>query len=161
VRLAPIAPTTAGHIAKGLIVKGEITGRDDLLIEGEVHGQIRMADGRVTIGPGGRVVACIEAREIVLRGKVKGDLRATENVHIGNTGSLIGDAVTPRIAIDEGAELRGNLDTTRAGDRQAARAASAAGSATSNPHPSNPNNPVETRPVSRPAVQTKESVPGA
>ena len=118
--------------------------------------QIRIAEGRVTVAPGARVVAWIEAREVVVRGKVKGDLRASEQVQIGSTGSVIGDIVTPRIVIDEGAELRGNLDTTRGETRHAARAASAAGG----PSPS------AAKPESRPAAlatapQTKEAAPGA
>ncbi len=150
------ASAPAGHLTKGLVLKGEITGREDLLVEGEVHGQIRIVDGRVTIGQGGRVVACVEAREIVVRGKVKGDLRAGEQVQIGATGSVIGDIVTPRIAIDEGAELRGNLDTTRAEQRHAARAASTAGAPSANA------GKPESRPVTLPAaLQAKEVAPGA
>ena len=154
------ASAPSGYLTKGLVLKGEITGREDLLVEGEVHGQIRIADGRVTIGPGGRVVACVEAREIVVRGKVKGDLRAVEQVQIGGTGSVIGDIVTPRIAIDEGAELRGNLDTTRPEQRHAARAASTVAS-TAGAVSTNADKP-EGRPATLPAaLQAKEVAPGA
>jgi len=129
-----IAPREAsapgGHLSKALKIKGEITGGEDIFIDGEVHGQIRIAEGRVTIGPSGRVVAGVEAREIVIRGKVKGDLNARERVQIDSTGSITGDVVTRRIAIEDGAELRGRVDTTRSEERRSVRVAPAASSPT-------------------------------
>jgi cytoskeletal protein CcmA (bactofilin family) len=117
-----------GHLSKALKIKGEISGREDIFIDGEVHGQIRIAEGRVTIGPSGRVVADVEAREVVVRGKLKGDLIARERVQIDSTGSVIGDVVTRRIAIDGGAELRGHVDTTGSEERGQVRAAPVASS---------------------------------
>lgn len=119
------ASTPAGHLTKALKIKGEITGTEDLFIDGEVHGQIRIADAKVTIGSSGRVVASVEAREIVVRGKVKGDLRGRERVQIAATGGVIGDVVAHLVSIDEGAEIRGNVDTTRGEERRPARVTSA------------------------------------
>jgi cytoskeletal protein CcmA (bactofilin family) len=133
---APAAPATlaressysAGHLTGGIKIKGEITGREDLLIDGEVHGQIRISDARVTIGSNGRLTANVEAREIMVRGKVKGDLHARDRVQIGPSGGVIGDVVTRFLSVEEGAEIRGNVDTTRGEERPAARVKTGAAS---------------------------------
>jgi len=117
------ASAPGGHLTKALKIKGEITGSEDIFIDGEVHGQIRIAEGKVTVGPSGRLAANVEAREIVVRGKVKGDLNARERVQIDSGGSIIGDVVTRRIAIDDGGEVRGHVDTTRSEERRPARVA--------------------------------------
>jgi cytoskeletal protein CcmA (bactofilin family) len=98
------------------VIKGEITGREDLFIDGEVHGKICLDEGRVTVGPNGRVTADIEAHEIVIRGRVKGNLLGTERVEIRQTGHASGDVITQRILVEDGAELHGHVEITR-GDR--------------------------------------------
>ncbi len=109
-----VASAPAGHLTSTLVIKGEITGREDLYIDGEVQGKIRLEEGRLTIGPNGRVSADVDAREIVVRGEVKGNLHARDRVQIGQTGRATGDVVTRRISIDEGAELRGRVEITKA-----------------------------------------------
>ncbi len=110
----PVEPAASGGtISKSISIRGDITGREDLFIDGEVQGTIRISEGQVTIGPNGRVSADIEAREIIVRGKVKGTLRGRERVQIRNTGEALGDIVTRRIAIEEGARLRGKVEVTR------------------------------------------------
>ena len=116
------ASPAAGHLSKGLLVKGDISGGEDFFIGGEVHGQIRIPDGKVTIGPTGCVVAGVEAREIVVRGKVKGNLYARERVQLVPSADVTGDVVAARISIDEGATLRGHVDTMRE-ERRAAQVA--------------------------------------
>jgi cytoskeletal protein CcmA (bactofilin family) len=96
-----------------LVIKGDIRGREDLYIDGEVQGSINLSDGRVTIGPHGRITADIEAREIVVRGTVKGTLLARERVEIGRTGDARGDIVTARIAVEDGAQIHGKVDVPR------------------------------------------------
>jgi len=108
------ASSPAGHLTSTLVIKGEISGREDLYIDGEVQGKIRLEEGRLTIGPNGRVSADVDAREIVVRGEVKGNLHARDRVQIGQTGRATGDVVTRRISIDEGAELRGRVEITKA-----------------------------------------------
>ncbi len=119
--------TAIGNVSEAISVKGEITGQEDLFIDGEVQGTIRISDGNVTVGPKGRVTADIEAREIIIRGKVKGSLRGRERVQIGRTGVATGDVVTRRIAIEEGGIFRGKVELVCA---EEARAGSAGEKAT-------------------------------
>ncbi len=104
------APAAGGSVTKSIAIRGEITGRENLYIDGEVEGHIRLSDGVVTVGPNGRVNAEIEAREVIVHGKVKGPLRGRDRVQIGRTGEVLGDVVTQRIAIEDGALLRGMVE---------------------------------------------------
>lgn len=121
----------ASTISAGLKIKGEITGTSDLTIDGETQGKVRLTNGRVTVGPSGRVIADIDAREIVVNGTVQGNLKATDSVRLGSSGQVEGSILTARIGIDDGARLRGNVEMIRAGHTQdsaptqAARAATA------------------------------------
>ena len=114
-----VAIPPAGHLTSTLVIKGEISGRDDLFIDGEVQGKIRLDEGKLTIGPNGRVTADVEAREIVIRGKVKGNLNGRERVQISQTGCATGDVVTQRILIEDGAEMHGRVEIKRVEVRQA------------------------------------------
>lgn len=135
----PHQPSSSGEgstISAGLKIKGDITGTSDLTVEGETQGKIRITNGRVTVGASGRVTADIDAREIVVHGIVQGNLKATESVRLGSSGHVEGSILTPRIGIDDGARLRGNVEMVRPGETAgrtepakpaaAARAASAA-----------------------------------
>jgi cytoskeletal protein CcmA (bactofilin family) len=104
---------TTGNVSRSLTIKGEITGKEDLFIDGEVQGGIRIPEGIVTVGPNGQVTADIESREIVIRGKVKGTLRGHERVQILRTGQASGEILTPRVAIEDGALFRGKIEITR------------------------------------------------
>jgi len=96
-------------IGKGLIVKGKITGSESLFIDGRVEGSIELAGSRVTVGPHGEVAAAITAGEIVVLGKVCGNVAATHRVEIRAQGSLTGDVSAGRLSIEEGAFLRGRV----------------------------------------------------
>lgn len=100
------------RISAGLKIRGEITGSSDMYIDGDVQGKVRVGSGRLTIGASGRVQADIEAREIVVNGAVQGNLKAADRVHLGSSGSVEGSVVTPRIGIDDGARLRGKVETS-------------------------------------------------
>ena len=100
------------RISAGLKIRGEITGSSDMYIDGDVQGKVRVGSGRLTIGASGRVQADIEAREIVVNGVVQGNLKAADRVHLGSSGSVEGSVVTPRIGIDDGARLRGKVETS-------------------------------------------------
>jgi cytoskeletal protein CcmA (bactofilin family) len=107
------APSSLGS---GLKIRGELSGRSDLYIEGEAEGKITLSDSRVTIGPNGRVQADIEAREIIIEGTVQGNLRALESVRLLSSSKVQGSILTPRIGVDDGAKLRGKVEMTRAGE---------------------------------------------
>ena len=104
---SPLSSSAPGRLTRLLTVEGEITGREDLFIDGEVHGKIRLQGGKLTIGPESRVTAEIEAQEVVVRGEVKGNIKAYDRVRIGVTGRVSGAISTPLIGIEEGAEVHG------------------------------------------------------
>ena len=120
---APATRSSASVIGSGLKIQGEITGDSDLVIEGEAHGRIRMVNGRVTVAANGRVNADIEAVEITVEGSVQGGLKASDRVRLGPTSQVQGSVMTPRIAIEDGARLRGKVEMIRAGEVLAAPAA--------------------------------------
>jgi cytoskeletal protein CcmA (bactofilin family) len=101
-------------IGKGLYIKGEITGSESLFIDGKVEGSLNLPGNRVTVGRNGQVSANITAREIVVLGKVKGDVTATDRVDIRAEGSLNGNVAAARISIEDGAFFKGGIDIRKA-----------------------------------------------
>jgi cytoskeletal protein CcmA (bactofilin family) len=97
-------------IGKGLFIKGEINGSESLFIDGKVEGSVNLPGNRVTIGRNGQVAANITAREIVVLGKVRGNVFATDRVDIRAEGSLSGDVSAARISIEDGAFFKGGID---------------------------------------------------
>ena len=97
-------------IGKGLFIKGEITGSESLYIDGKVEGSLNLPGNRVTVGRNGQVSANITAREIVVLGKVRGNVSATDRVDIRAEGSLNGDVAAARISIEDGAFFKGGID---------------------------------------------------
>ena len=100
-------------IGKSIIIKGELSGGEDLTIEGQVEGKIELRDHMLTIGPNGRIKAQIVAKSIVVLGQVTGNLTATDKVDIRENGSVEGDVASPRIAIADGSHFRGSIDMQR------------------------------------------------
>src|SRR5436309_498261 len=105
-------------IGKSLVIKGEVTGSESLYIDGKVEGSIQLPGNRVTIGRNGQVSANINAREVVVLGKVRGNLNASDRVDIRNEGSLTGDVVAQRISIEDGAFFKGGIDIRKPGQQQ-------------------------------------------
>ena len=124
----PVAPrpvaTTADQatIGKSLVIKGEVTGSESLYIDGRVEGSINLAGNRVTIGRNGVVAANINAREIGVLGKVRGNLTASDRVDIRSDGSLTGDVIAARISIEDGAFFKGGIDIRKGGQPQQQKA---------------------------------------
>ena len=112
--------TTADQatIGKSLVIKGEVTGSESLYIDGRVEGSINLAGNRVTVGRNGVVSANINAREIVVLGKVRGNLTASDRVDIRSDGSLTGDVVAARISIEDGAFFKGGIDIRKGGQQK-------------------------------------------
>jgi len=104
-------------IGKGMVLKGTITGNGPLFVDGEIVGNINLPDYRVTVGPNGRVSdglsVCINAREIVILGKVRGNITASDRVEIRAEGALTGNVSAARISIADGAYFRGDIDLRR------------------------------------------------
>src|ERR1700686_2235275 len=109
--------TTADQatIGKSLVIKGEVTGSESLYIDGRVEGSISLSGNRVTVGRNGVVAANISAREIVVLGKVRGNLTASDRVDIRSDGSLTGEVVAARISIEDGAYFKGGIDIRKGG----------------------------------------------
>src|ERR1700688_2474034 len=109
--------TTADQATSGksLVIKGEVTGSESLYIDGRVEGSISLSGNRVTVGRNGVVAANISAREIVVLGKVRGNLTASDRVDIRSDGSLTGDVVAARISIEDGAYFKGGIDIRKGG----------------------------------------------
>ena len=97
-------------IGKGLFVKGDISGSESLFIDGKVEGSINLPGNRVTVGRNGQVASSITAREIVILGKVRGNISATDRVDIRAEGALTGDVSAARISIEDGAFFKGGID---------------------------------------------------
>lgn len=111
---APPAPqparSDAAVLTRGIRIKGELTGKADLVIDGEVDGSIRLNESRLTVGQAGHIRANIEAAEIFVRGQVEGNLRGRERVMLGNSCHVIGDLEAPRVAIEDGAKFNGRVE---------------------------------------------------
>jgi cytoskeletal protein CcmA (bactofilin family) len=102
-------------IGKSLVVKGEVSGSESLYIDGKVEGNINLPGNRVTVGRNGQVAANINAREIVVLGKVRGNCQASDRVDIRSEGSLTGDVIAARISIEDGAFFKGGIDIRKPG----------------------------------------------
>lgn len=101
------------NIGKSVIIKGELSGSEDLTIEGQIEGTINLPEHVLTIGPNGRIKAQVFAKTVIILGQVNGNVAAAEKVDIRDKGVVDGDIVAPRVAIAEGAHFRGSVDMQR------------------------------------------------
>jgi cytoskeletal protein CcmA (bactofilin family) len=106
---------TTVNIGKSVVIKGELSGSEDLTIEGQVDGKIELRQNVLTIGPNGKIKAQVFAKSVVILGEVTGNVTASEKVDIRDNGSVDGDIAAPRVAIAEGAHFRGSIDMQRSG----------------------------------------------
>ncbi len=111
------APMEQATIGRSLVIKGEISGTEALYIDGRVEGKIVLTDNRVTIGRNGSVQADISARDVVVMGKVTGNIECTDRVDIRNEGVVNGNIATVRISVEDGAVLKGGIEV-KSGERK-------------------------------------------
>ena len=111
------------NIGKSVVIKGELSGSEDLTIEGHVEGKIELRENVLTIGPNGKIRAEVFAKSVIVLGEVSGNVAASEKVDIRDNGSVDGDIVSPKVAIAEGAHFRGSVDMQRSGAAKPAQAA--------------------------------------
>jgi cytoskeletal protein CcmA (bactofilin family) len=97
------------RIGKSIVIKGEVSGGENTYLDGELEGGVRLVDGSLTVGPDGRIRADLQARNIVIQGRVDGNLYGLERVELKKSAVFVGDIYTPRIAIEDGAFLEGNV----------------------------------------------------
>jgi cytoskeletal protein CcmA (bactofilin family) len=102
--------TDVAHIGKSVVIKGELSGSEDLYLDGEIEGSIELRDHSLTIGPNGRVRANINAKNIIVHGKVDGNIAGTDRVELRKSAVLAGDIATQRIVIEDGAFFKGGID---------------------------------------------------
>ncbi len=108
------APIEQATIGRTLVIKGEVSGSESLYIDGRVEGKITLPENRVTIGRNGSVQANITAREVVVMGKVTGNIECGDRVDIRSEGSVTGDVATQRISVEDGAVLKGGIQVRSA-----------------------------------------------
>jgi cytoskeletal protein CcmA (bactofilin family) len=99
-----------GHIGKSVHIKGELTGSEDLYLDGSIEGTVDLRDHSLIIGPNGKIKASISARDLVVHGRVEGNITATGRVELRKSCTLIGDVSTQRIVIEDGAFFKGAID---------------------------------------------------
>lgn len=101
------------NIGKSIVFKGELSGDEDLIIDGQVEGRITLPNNEVTIGAAGRITAEIQGKSIIIIGKTAGNLTATERIEVQATGIVEGDIRSPRLQIQEGAVVNGKIDMSK------------------------------------------------
>ena len=106
----PVSPRAAACISQGIRIKGEVTGSEDLFVDGLVDGKLNLTNGSLTIGPNGTVKADVNAREVIVRGKIEGKVTGRDKVQLWSTGQVTGEVQTERLSIEEGASLRGKVE---------------------------------------------------
>jgi cytoskeletal protein CcmA (bactofilin family) len=142
------ARSEVANIGKSVLIKGELSGSEDLYLDGEVEGTIELEKNVLTIGPNSKVRANVHARDVIVHGKLDGNIIATGKVEMKRTALLVGDIKTQRITIEDGAFFKGSIDIQREGkgdpkaeaQKQTSPAASsaAAAPASSMPAPGQP-----------------------
>jgi cytoskeletal protein CcmA (bactofilin family) len=119
--IRPLTSTTdrsTARLGASLQVKGEITGNEDLHIDGSVEGLVQLEDRKLTVGASAKVTADVVAREVVVYGSVKGNLRARDRIEIKKDGSVVGDLTTARIMIEDGAYFKGSIEIDRTHEKE-------------------------------------------
>jgi len=116
--LGATADRSTARLGPSLHIKGEISGNEDLLIEGSVEGLVQLDERKLTVGATAKVTADIIAREVVVYGSVKGNLRAKDRIEIKKDGSVNGDLTTARIMIEDGAYFKGSIEIDKSGEKE-------------------------------------------
>ncbi len=133
--------TSMATMGQSIVFKGELTGDEDLEIEGQVDGIVQLANHQLTIGANGRLKAEVHAKSIVVIGQVTGNLTATERIEVQATGVVDGDLKAPRLNVQEGAVLNGSIEMTGAAGAPAAKKPAASTSTSSTSQGASPANP--------------------
>jgi cytoskeletal protein CcmA (bactofilin family) len=115
------ASVNLAQIGKSVVIKGELSGSEDLYVDGQVEGSIALKGNSLTVGPNGQIKASVEAKAIVVQGKLEGNILASDRVELRKSAVVSGDIVTQRIAIEEGAYLKGKVDIQGKAEKAAGR----------------------------------------
>jgi cytoskeletal protein CcmA (bactofilin family) len=104
---------TPARLGKTVVIRGEVKGSEDLVIDGHVEGAITLAENRLTIGPNADVLADLSARDVLIQGRLKGNIVATGRVELRAGSAVEGDVRALRLAIEDNAVFRGKVDLTQ------------------------------------------------
>ena len=141
--------TDVAHIGKSVVIKGELSGSEDLYVDGEVEGSIELHDHNLTVGPNGRIRASVNAKEVIIQGRVDGNVTGTDRVELRKSAVLAGDIVTQRIVIEDGAYFKGGIDIRKEQSSRREQASHATSTAVT------PVAPPSSSPVAAPASSTR------
>ena len=133
---APLRPAEnfraeMAHIGKSVLIKGELSGSEDLYLDGEVEGSVELKQHSLTVGPHGQARANLNAREVIIHGKVDGNVSGEERVELKKSAVVVGDISTQRILIEDGAFFKGSIDIQKEGSARPKSLAAGAGSSSS------------------------------
>jgi len=117
---APLSADLA-QIGKSVVIKGELSGSEDLYVDGQVDGSISLKNYSLTVGPNGQVKASVDAKGVVVQGKLEGNVLASDRVELRKSAVVTGDITTQRISIEEGAYLKGKVDISGRADKAAGK----------------------------------------
>jgi cytoskeletal protein CcmA (bactofilin family) len=117
---APLSADLA-QIGKSVVIKGELSGSEDLYVDGQVDGSISLKNYSLTVGPNGQVKASVDAKGVVVQGKLEGNVLASDRVELRKSAVVTGDITTQRISIEEGAYLKGKVDISGKADKAAGK----------------------------------------
>jgi cytoskeletal protein CcmA (bactofilin family) len=98
------------NIGQSIHIKGELTGNEDLTIEGKVEGKVMLKDHNLTVGANGKLVAEVQAKTVMVLGEVTGNITADDKVEVAATGTMRGDIQAPRVVLADGAKFKGAID---------------------------------------------------
>jgi len=121
------------RLGVGLNIKGEISGNEDLHVDGQIDGLIRLDEGKLTVGTAAKVTADIVAGEVVVFGNMKGNVRAKNRIEIKKEGSITGDLTTPQILIEDGAFFKGSIEIGRSVEKEVPKSVFSQTASTSTP----------------------------
>jgi cytoskeletal protein CcmA (bactofilin family) len=107
------AASGLAQIGKSVVVKGELSGSEDLYVDGQVEGSIALKGNSLTVGPNGQVKASVDAKAVVVQGKLDGNIQASDRVDLRKSAIVTGDISAQRISIEEGAYLKGKVEIHR------------------------------------------------
>ena len=129
----PVSPRAVACISQGIKIRGEVHGSEDLFIDGHVEGKLELGNASLTVGPNGSVKADVNAREVIVRGRIEGKITGREKVQLWSTGHVTGEVQTERLAIEEGGTLRGKVEAGKSQAKPVEARAAAAGAGTKPP----------------------------
>ena len=123
------------NIGQSIHIKGELTGNEDLTIEGKVEGKVFLKDHNLTVGANGKLIAEVQAKTVMVLGEVTGNITADDKVEVAATGTMRGDIQAPRVVLADGAKFKGAIDMDKKAGGSAHVPASSASSSASTPRP--------------------------